>query len=236
MGSVADLQAISSLFSESEQLHAEHEAPKASYGCDAPVTFSGPTPGSIGPPKRAGCAARKARAAAPAADANAIWDAAEVPAAGDDDGDDGDDGRPQPEYAVVYKQAVGAQDLFLGIDPLRHAGGSCADALVLRVKLPGAKPAQIDLDVRATFVRLSTPSHRLKVRDNGGARPRGGEPLTQRPRTHPPARATASTGVPSREGRRGARPRAVGRRQGRAERHAARRAGAGQQVGDERQR
>ena len=40
--------------------------------------------------------------------------------------------RRQPEYTIVYKQKVSPEDMFLGIDPFRHAGIS--DAIVLEVK------------------------------------------------------------------------------------------------------
>jgi hypothetical protein len=95
----------------------------------------------------------------PKADPSAIWDAAEV----GDEPDDIDDGRPQPEYNIVYKQNVSPEDMFLGIDPLRHSGVSCSDALALRIRLPGCKLADLDLDVRPTYVRLQAPKYKLKA-------------------------------------------------------------------------
>lgn len=131
--------------------------PKASYGSDAPVKFKGPSPGMIGPP-----AARTKPAAAAQkrqADPSAIWDAEEV----GDEPDEIDDGRPQPEYDIVFKQNVSPEDMFLGIDPMRHAGVSCSDALLVKIKLPGCKLADLDLDVRSTFVRLQAPGYKLKA-------------------------------------------------------------------------
>ena len=55
------------------------------------------------------------------------------------------------------------EDYFLGVDPLRHPGVSCSDALVLKVSLPETKLADIDLDVRPTCVRLSAPKYKVKV-------------------------------------------------------------------------
>lgn len=46
---------------------------------------------------------------------------------------------------------------------MRHPGLSCADALILKVTLPETKHADIDLDVRSTFVRLGAPKYKLKV-------------------------------------------------------------------------
>ena len=68
------------------------------------------------------------------------------------------------------------EDFFLGVDPLRHPGVSCSDALVLKVNLPDTKLADIDLDVRPTCVRLSAPKYKVKVQlgervdDQKGAR------------------------------------------------------------------
>ena len=74
-----------------------------------------------------------------------------------------DDGRPQAEYEIVYKQNVSPEDMFLGVDPERHAGVSCSDALLLKVLLPGTKLADIELDVRETFVRVQAPRLKLKA-------------------------------------------------------------------------
>ena len=49
---------------------------------------------------------------------------------------------------IIFKQKVTPEDLYLGVDPLRHAGISCSDELVLKVTLPETKLSEIDLDVR----------------------------------------------------------------------------------------
>ena len=72
-------------------------------------------------------------------------------------------GRRQPEYDIVFKQNVTPEDFFLGMDPVRHQGISCSDALVLKVVLPETKLADIDLDVRPTFVRVGAPKWKLKA-------------------------------------------------------------------------
>jgi len=58
---------------------------------------------------------------------------------------------------------VTPEDFFLGVDPVRHPGVSCSDALVLKVSLPETKLAEIDLDVRPTAVRISAPKLKCKV-------------------------------------------------------------------------
>ena len=153
--SYGDWEAIDQLFQENSISDAP--APKPSYGRDGPVKVNGPSPGMIGPPKAKAAAKPKKKAADP----NEIWTEAEVRDAGD--ADDIDDGRAQPEYDIVFKQNVTPEDFFLGADPTRNPGIACSDALVLKVTLPDTKIADIDLDVRPTFVRVSAPKYKLKA-------------------------------------------------------------------------
>ena len=118
------------------------------------------SPGSIGPAKKAP-AKKPAAASKKAADPNEIWADSEVRDAGDID--DVDDGRAQPEYDIVFKQNVTPEDFFLGADPTRNPGIACSDELVLKVQLPETKLADIDLDVRPTFVRVSAPKYKLRA-------------------------------------------------------------------------
>lgn len=157
----SEWNALDKLFTDADELHAARSgAPPASYGVDAPVAYKGPTPGSIGPPQKQRVAKPKPAPTKEAPkDKGAIWDENEV----DGDVDEVDDGRPQPEYDIVYKQNVSPEDMFLGIDPIRHPGTGCSDEVVLKVQLPGTKLADIDLDVRPTFVRLQAPKYKLKV-------------------------------------------------------------------------
>ena len=53
--------------------------------------------------------------------------------------------------------------MFLGVDPVRSPSIASSDALVLKVTLPDTKLADIDLDVRSTFVRLRAPRYKLKA-------------------------------------------------------------------------
>lgn len=153
-GTAADWAALGSMLDQAGDAAAP--VPKPSYGSDAPVRYKGPTPGMIGPPAARAAASKAVK---PKPDPSAIWDAAEV----GDEPDDIDDGRPQPEYDIVYQQNVSPEDMFLGIDPLRHPGVSCSDGLALRVRLPGCKLADLDLDVRPTFVRVQAPRYKLKA-------------------------------------------------------------------------
>jgi HSP20 family molecular chaperone IbpA len=153
---MSDWAALDALFTSGAGA-PDSAAPKASYGRDAPVKVTGPSPGMIGPPKAAAAPKPKKKAADP----NEIWSEAEVLDQGDVD--DIDDGRARPEYDIVFKQNVTPEDFFLGVDPVRHPGISCSDALVLKATLPETKLADIDLDVRPTFVRVSAPRYKLKA-------------------------------------------------------------------------
>jgi len=148
---------LNKLFSDARAAEEQLEQAPTSYGSDAPVSVKGPTPGMIGPSVKK----QPPKPKAAPKDPDAIWDAAEVGEAGD--AEETEDGRPQPEYEIVFKQSVSAEDMFLGIDPLRNAGVACSDALVLKVQLPDTKLSEIDLDVRPTFVRVLAPSYRLKA-------------------------------------------------------------------------
>merc|ERR1719473_1083214 len=110
----------------------------------------------IGPPKVAAKKPAKKKE-----DPNTIWSEAEVRDAGDVD--DIDDGRAQPEWDIVFKQKVSPEDMYLGMDPVRHPGISCSDELVLKITLPETKLADIDLDVRPTFVRVLAPKFKAKI-------------------------------------------------------------------------
>ena len=111
--STSDWAALGSLL---ESPPAPRTVASTSYGSDAPVSYSGPTPGMIGAPKpKAPLRPQQAGSlwAGKPQDAKAIWTEAEV---GEEAGDahDLDDGRPQPEYEIVFKQRVSPEDLFLG--------------------------------------------------------------------------------------------------------------------------
>merc|ERR1711871_1443413 len=154
MTSYSDWEALDAMLAKPQE---EPTAPPATYGRDAPVKVSGPSPAMIGPPK----VVPPKKKAAPKADPNEIWAEAEIKDAGDVD--DIDDGRLCPEYEIVFKQNVTPEDFFLGVDPLRHPGISCSDELLLKVTLPGTKLSDIDLDVRPTFVRIGAPKYKLKA-------------------------------------------------------------------------
>lgn len=71
-----------------------------------------------------------------------------------------EDPRPQPEYDIVYKQAVSPEDVYLGMSNRDPSSSSCED-LVVKVQLPGTTMAQVNLDVTDKLLDLRTPKFRL---------------------------------------------------------------------------
>lgn len=102
-----------------------------------------------------------------------IWSDAEVAGAGAAGGDgsggggDDDDGgapdpRKRPDFEVLFKQKVGAEDVFLGMSGTTPSSIHC-DTLVVKVKLPGATLRDVDLDVTETRILVATATHRLST-------------------------------------------------------------------------
>ncbi|KAJ0059193.1 hypothetical protein NL108_009135 [Boleophthalmus pectinirostris] len=74
--------------------------------------------------------------------------------------DDLNDQRPQPDYEVIMKQSVGTEDVFLGLSEKDPSSMSC-EALLVKIKLPDTKLADVVLDVKETFLDLRTPKYKL---------------------------------------------------------------------------
>eukprot|EP00731_Ephydatia_muelleri_P030895 Em0022g409a len=107
-------------------------------------------PGSIGG------AAGKSGVVPPKASKD-IWSEGEVPVGQQFDYDDP---RPEPEYELVFKQAVTTEDVFLGMSLKNPTTASCED-LVVRIKLPGADFKQVNLDITESFLDCRSPQFRL---------------------------------------------------------------------------
>ncbi|XP_066496352.1 dynein axonemal assembly factor 6 [Tiliqua scincoides] len=111
-------------------------------------------PGAIGPP------GRDALPETPARSGGEIWSAEEVPAEGCADLEAAWDPREQPEHEVLFRQRVGAEDVFLGVSG-RDPSSACCEELLVRVRLPGARASDISLDVREKVLDLRSPQKRL---------------------------------------------------------------------------
>lgn len=154
--SIGDIAALADLLREGQ------EAPTAVGGSTTIAAAPGPQAAArSGTVVKSGAAAAAAVAAAAAAapgaaaapaaaaDSRSIWSEAEVlPAA---DVMAVADGRRRPEFEYMYKQAVGSEDVYLGLSGTTPSSVHCT-SLVLRVLLPGERFADIDLDVTAERV------------------------------------------------------------------------------------
>ncbi|XP_026572399.1 protein PIH1D3 [Pseudonaja textilis] len=111
-------------------------------------------PGNIGPRKASDASA----APLPPEDGKAIWSAGEVP-----EGSAGDaswDPREQPEYEIVFKQQVRAEDLFLGMSR-KDPSTACCEDMLIKIKLPDTKASDITLDIQEKLLDFRSPQKRL---------------------------------------------------------------------------
>ncbi|XP_061182557.1 dynein axonemal assembly factor 6-like [Saccostrea echinata] len=123
---------------------------------ERPSTYGKLGPGQIGPASKTDQKSEKV----PASKGNSkdIWEENEVP-----EGSEFDttfDPRPQPEYDMVFKQAVSSEDMFLQMGNKTPSTASCED-MVVKIKLPGTKAADLTLDVKSKFLDLRTPKYKL---------------------------------------------------------------------------
>uniref|UniRef100_A0A8C6UK41 PIH1 domain containing 3 n=1 Tax=Neogobius melanostomus TaxID=47308 RepID=A0A8C6UK41_9GOBI len=146
VSSLQNLRALSALLNpqqEQEDEDCERQNPSAAL-----------CPGNIGPkPKKETPAVSSSFS-----NSKDIWTEEEV--AEGSQFDDLDDARPQPEFEVIMKQSVGTEDIFLGLNGKDPSSMSC-EALLVKVKLPDTKLADVVLDVRETFLDLRTPKYKL---------------------------------------------------------------------------
>ncbi|KAJ6653546.1 hypothetical protein lerEdw1_009126 [Lerista edwardsae] len=109
-------------------------------------------PGAIGPPRRA-------PAAAPGGGPE-IWRPEEVPEGGGEEEEAAGDPRQQPQYEVLFKQHVGAEDLFLGMSR-KDPSTACCEEMLIRIQLPDTRAADITLDIQEKVLDLRSPQKKL---------------------------------------------------------------------------
>lgn len=60
-------------------------------------------------------------------------------------------------FDIIFKQIVGSNDVFLGIDPERNTSSTACDALVIKIQLPKQKSIQaVNLDVGKNSLLLTS--------------------------------------------------------------------------------
>ncbi|XP_078067328.1 dynein axonemal assembly factor 6-like [Mustelus asterias] len=144
--SFGQLQALSNLFSlrDQEEDDLEEQPDRRTFGLN---------PGQIGPPK----GANRTDSEKPT-DTKQIWAEDDVPEGSEFD--DIWDPRQQPEYEILFKQRVGTEDVFLGMNR-KDGSTACCEDMVIKIKLPDCKPADVTLDIKEHFLALRSPIYKL---------------------------------------------------------------------------
>ncbi|XP_054025412.1 dynein axonemal assembly factor 6 [Dryobates pubescens] len=112
------------------------------------------TPGSIGPVKTETPDAFQVKHE----NSKTIWNTEEVPEGSEFD--DTWDPREQPEYEILFKQSVGTEDVFFGMSR-KDPSTACCEDIVVKIKLPETKFADITLDIQDQVLDLRTPQKKL---------------------------------------------------------------------------
>jgi hypothetical protein len=76
---------------------------------------------------------------------------------------DPSDERPEPQYELNYRQNDGTEDVYLGLN-MKDPSVSCADAVVIKVKLEDTLLDDIDLNVQNGYLDLRAPKYRLTLK------------------------------------------------------------------------
>ena len=148
MANFGDMTAMSNLLQEASAAEEERESKQAV------------PPSAPGGMVIKGRSAILADVAAKEKDTAVIWEEEQVPIEDALLCTDVNDGRPIPRYEFSYKQSVGTEDTFLGMNDKTNASSDCSH-LIVKVHFPGAQMKDLDLDV--TKNRIKAESKDLKL-------------------------------------------------------------------------
>lgn len=113
-------------------------------------------PGNIGPEKKK--ATEETTETKAKKNSKDIWDEEEVTEGSEFQS--AYDPRPQPEYDIVFKQAITTEDMFLQMGNKTPSSASCED-MVVKITLPATKLEDVTLDVKSKFLDCRTPKYYL---------------------------------------------------------------------------
>lgn len=147
VSSLQNLQALSALLSPQQEREEDED-------CETVTASAKLGPGHIGPHLKKGTQVVNGKVT----NSKDIWSEEEV--AEGSQFDDLSDPRPQPEYEVILKQCVGSEDVFLGLSG-KDPSSMCCEALLVKIKVPDTKAADLVLDIKETFLDLRTPKYKL---------------------------------------------------------------------------
>lgn len=101
-----------------------------------------------------------------------IWTEEEVNVKAEEMPDD----RPQPDYEILQRQAVGTEDVFLGLSN-KDPSSNCCDSILVKIWLPNTKFANVSLDIKGQSIMVQSPNFVLNKllpfvvdKDNGKAK------------------------------------------------------------------
>lgn len=111
-----------------------------------------------------------------AQDAQKIWEENEVPEETENYYNP-NESREIPEYDILYKQQVGTQNVYFGMDSTVHPGSTGCSHIIVSIKLPRCDNAsQLTLDVKSRSLKLASKIYFLHIplphivdQDNGNA-------------------------------------------------------------------
>ncbi|CAD5120463.1 DgyrCDS9030 [Dimorphilus gyrociliatus] len=148
----SSLMALQDLLSPADDIDQDSEDEKPQ------TAASSMTPASIGNSKKIAGKAVERNNTTKDSNNKDIWDEEEIQPGAENI--DYDDPRPEPEYEIIYKQAVTTEDVYLQMSNKSQATASC-DQIVVRIKLPDSKISEIDLDVKKSFIDCRCPNYKL---------------------------------------------------------------------------
>jgi HSP20 family molecular chaperone IbpA len=74
-----------------------------------------------------------------------------------EDVDSKQDQREEAEFEILYKQNVTSEDAYLNMG-MKDASSNHCDSIVIKVKLPGSKFKDVNLQVTSTKLFVGTPT------------------------------------------------------------------------------
>uniref|UniRef100_A0A7S1GDH3 PIH1D1/2/3 CS-like domain-containing protein n=1 Tax=Bicosoecida sp. CB-2014 TaxID=1486930 RepID=A0A7S1GDH3_9STRA len=155
---MADILGLQSMIETAEKAAEEREERTAGNAAAKSKTAIVTAPTSLDAPAGGG----ETKEAGSGGAGKDIWDAAALPTEEDDDDPAEGAGRKRPEYDILYKQDVGTEDVFLGLSDVDPSSNSC-NFIVVKIKFPGEKLRDIDLDVTQTRIKAQSPTHFLST-------------------------------------------------------------------------
>lgn len=145
-----NIQALHSLLTNDEDnSDSEDERPSNDMSRMGPADFV---------PKKSSSESAAPAQQKPATKPKDIWDTDEV--AEGAEYEDIHDTRPQPEYDILYKQAISSEEMFLQMGNKTPATSSCED-MVVKITLPNTKIGDVKLDVKKKFLDVRAPRYKL---------------------------------------------------------------------------